>query len=211
MEKDKAVEPVQLILASASPRRRELLSLTGASFTVVPAAVDESLLPAEDPEHYVRRLAAEKGRVVLQRWSEEGSEQGQSEVPLVVAADTVVVLGKEVLGKPGSPDEARRMLLSLQGRSHEVMTGFSVQSPSAVRVSVARTTVEFAPLSEAEIERYISTGEPFDKAGAYAIQGRGAVFVRQIHGSYTNVVGLPVVEVVEALGEFPEWGRVISS
>lgn len=209
MKTGKTVEPVQLILASASPRRNELLSLTGASFTVVPAAVDESLLPDEEAEHYVRRLAEEKGRVVLERWSAEG--QGQGEVPLVLAADTVVVLGKEVLGKPSSPAEARRMLTALQGRSHEVMTGFSVQSPNTVRISVVRTTVEFAPLSEAEIERYISTGEPFDKAGAYAIQGRGAVFVRQIQGSYTNVVGLPVVEVVEALGEFPEWCRVIGS
>lgn len=175
----------QLILASASPRRRELLASLGLAFGVRPVAIDESPLDGEAPDAYVERLAVAKA-------SAEGAA-GE----LVLAADTVVALDDELLGKPADPAEARAMLARLAGRRHEVFTGVALRDPHAERLerSVARTSVDIAPLSADRIAWYVDTGEPLDKAGAYAIQGLGALFVTHIEGNYTNVVGLPLPAV----------------
>ena len=170
-----------IILASASPRRAELLRAAGISFAVDPADVDETPLPGEEPEAHVRRLAELKGRRVA------GRHPGEA----VLAADTVVVIDSTILGKPVDPPDARRMLQLLSGRTHSVLTGVCVVSDE-VQLGVARTEVEFARLSPAEIDWYVATGEPVDKAGAYAIQGIASRFVVAIQGSYSNVVGLPV-------------------
>lgn len=170
-----------LILASASPRRAELLRAAAIPFEVVVANVDESVLPGEKPRDHVRRLAEAKARAVADRMAGR----------LVLAADTVVVVDGLILGKPADQADARRMLRLLSGRGHEVMTGVCLDR----RVEVAVTTVEFAPLSDAEIEWYVASGEPADKAGAYAIQGLASRFVTRLEGSYSNVVGLPVTLV----------------
>ena len=181
---------MRLILASASPRRAELLGAAGIQFDVLPADVNESVLPNESAEHHVRRLAKAKACAVLPR----------ADSRPVLAADTVVVVAGEILGKPADEPDARRMLRLLSGRSHEVMTGVCLvrhEGGKGGEVSlsasdVAVTTVEFAPLTEAEIDWYVASGEPRDKAGAYAIQGLASRFVTRIDGSYSNVVGLPV-------------------
>ncbi|MBI4886820.1 MAG: septum formation inhibitor Maf [Acidobacteria bacterium] len=178
---------MRLILASASPRRAELLRAAGIAFDVMPAGVDEALLPGETPEEHVRRLAGAKARAVAAR---AGGRP-------VLAADTVVVVGDQILGKPEGDDDARRMLRLLSGRAHDVLTGVTLVwgVPEACLSEVATTTVEFGPLSEAEIGWYVASGEPADKAGAYAIQGLASRFVTRIEGSYSNVVGLPVALV----------------
>jgi septum formation protein len=181
------VESARLILASQSPRRRELLGLLGLSPEIRPASTDEARRPGEAPEAYVRRVAAEKAAAV------EGA--------LVLAADTAVVLGDEVLGKPRDPDDARRMLRALSGTAHRVLTGVCLRRarpPAAAEVLVS-TEVLFAPLTEAEIGWYVATGEPLDKAGAYALQGTGGALVREVRGSVSNVVGLPLRETAELL------------
>jgi septum formation protein len=178
-----------LVLASASPRRAELLRAAGIPFEVAPADVDESVTPAESPEQYARRMAETKARVVMSR------------VPrrIVLAADTVVVVDHHTLGKPADREDATRMLHLLSGRTHQVITAVACGSDGDVDTRVETTTVEFAPLSAAEIDWYVDSGEPFDKAGAYAIQGLASRFVRQIAGSYSNVVGLPLALVYEML------------
>jgi len=174
---------VRLILASASPRRAELLRAAGIQFDVLPADIDESVFPDKSAEHHVRRLAEAKACAVLPR------ADGRP----VLAADTVVVVTGEILGKPADEGDARRMLRLLSGRSHEVVTGVCLVRHEDLSTSeVAVTTVEFAPLTEAEIDWYVASGEPRDKAGAYAIQGLASRFVTRIDGSYSNVVGLPV-------------------
>jgi septum formation protein len=179
--------PDRLILASASPRRAELLRAAGIEFDVRPAAVDESILPGESPERYVRRVAEAKADAVF--------EPG---VPAVLSADTVVVIGGRILGKPDDVQEATAMLRLLSGQTHEVVTGVCLVSGGHGQVTrVDRTRVEFAPLTERELDWYVASGEPMDKAGAYAIQGRASRFVRRIEGSYSNVVGLPVALVYE--------------
>jgi septum formation protein len=180
-----------IVLASASPRRAELLASAGVRFIIVPSRVVEERLPAEAPEHFVRRLAAAKAGDVA-----AGRTAG-----VVVGADTEVVLDGEVLGKPRDDDDARAMLLRLAGRAHDVITGYAVYDAARRRGEdgAVRTRVEFAMVSRAEIDAYVATGEPRGKAGAYAIQGRAAGMIRQIEGSYTNVVGLPLREVLEAL------------
>ena len=187
---------MRLILASASPRRSELLRAAGIQFDVLPADVDESVLPGETAEHHVRRLAEAKACAVLPR---AGGRP-------VLSADTVVVVAGEILGKPVDEGDARRMLRMLSGRSHEVMTGVCLRCHEGGRGKgggilpspfheVVVTTVEFAPLTAAEIDWYVASGEPRDKAGAYAVQGLGSRFVTRIEGSYSNVVGLPVAVV----------------
>ena len=181
---------VPLILASASPRRAELLRAAGFAFEVRPFHIDESIHDGEPPRAYVRRLAAEKARVAA------AAAAGR----YVLAADTAVVVDEEILGKPEGAVDAARMLRRLAGRAHHVLTGVCLVSPEGaanpgMRSHVEETTVEFAPLSTAEIEWYVATGEPMDKAGAYAIQGFASRFVQRIHGSYSNVVGLPVSPV----------------
>ena len=184
-----SIEGVRLILASASPRRAELLRAAGIDVDVLPANVDESVVAGESPETHVRRLAEAKARAVRRQAGERP----------ILAADTVVVVDGGILGKPTDHDDARRMLRMLSGRAHEVMTGVTLADAGAgtVQTEVAATTVEFAPLTEAEIAWYVGSGEAADKAGAYAIQGRASRFVTRISGSYTNVVGLPVALVYD--------------
>ena len=174
--------PLHLVLASGSPRRRQLLAGLGIEAEVRPADVDETPLAGEAAEPYVLRLAASKARA-----RGKGDE-------LVLAADTVVVLDGDLLGKPRDPDDARHMLRRLSGRDHEVLTGVAVFHPARDRSwsEVARTRVEMARLSAQEIDWYVASGEPMDKAGAYAIQGLGALFVERLEGNYSNVVGLPI-------------------
>jgi septum formation protein len=180
-----------IVLASASPRRADLLASAGLSFIVVPSRVIEERLPGEVPEQFVRRLASAKARDVA-----AGRRDG-----VVLGADTEVVLDGEVLGKPRDDADARAMLEQLSGRGHDVLTGYEVYDAAARRGDggLIRTRVEFAPLSRADIDAYVATGEPRGKAGAYAIQGRAAGMIRRIEGSYTNVVGLPLCEVLETL------------
>ncbi len=180
-----------LILASASPRRRYLLEQAGLSFTVIPSAFDEEAVPFTEPESHVKALA--RGKT-----AEVGNRHPGS---WVIGADTEVTFGDGVLGKPKSMDKAREMLRRLSGQTHQVFTGYCLYSKlrNVDRCDAVRTDVVFKRLSEEEIEWYIHTDEPFDKAGAYAIQGLGAALVRRINGSYTNVVGLPVCEIVEWL------------
>lgn len=181
----------QLILASASPRRAELLASAGIQCFVVPSGVAEDLLPGERPGDRVARLARTKARDVAQ------TTDGR----FFLGADTVVVLDGEMLGKPRDATDAERMLGRLSGRTHEVMTGYEVYDKLGTRGcgEVVTTRVEFKSLSPREIRAYVATGCSYDKAGAYAIQGRAAYMVRRVEGSYTNVVGLPLCEVVETL------------
>lgn len=182
--------PLRFILASASPRRSQLLKQLGIEFEVQPADVDESMLPGEGPGAYVERLARFKAREVAAR----------SPGSLVLGADTAVVIGDEVLGKPGSPQAARRMLTSLSGRSHRVLTGIALAG-ARQRSRVIETEIDFRALSGPEIDWYIGTGEPMDKAGAYGAQGIGGFLIHAIRGSYSNVVGLPLEETLETLSE----------
>ncbi len=178
-----------LILASRSPRRAELLRLVGARFEIVPADVDERALPEERAESHVLRLAEAKARVAVGETALAAAEE-----TLTLGADTVVTLDRAILGKPAGDAEARRMLESLSGRVHEVWTGLFLFDPAHDRGvgEAVRSIVKFSRLEPDEIDRYVATGEPLDKAGAYAVQGYGAAFVEAIEGSYTNVVGLPL-------------------
>jgi septum formation protein len=169
-----------LILASSSPRRAELLRAAGINFIVRAAGVDETAALDESPRDYVTRLSREKACAVVQ-----GDE-------LALGADTTVVINGEILGKPADTEEAGRMLRALSGQWHEVLTGVTLARVDRVISAVSSTRVKFAELSSAEINWYISTGEPMDKAGAYAIQGHASLFVESIEGSYSNVVGLPM-------------------
>ncbi|HEV8524497.1 MAG TPA: Maf family protein [Terriglobales bacterium] len=181
----------KLILASASPRRAELLRNAGIEFEVVPAQVRESRQPGESPEELVRRLAQEKAQSVAMR---ELSR-------LVLGADTEVVIEGEVLGKPGDAEDAARMLRRLSGRSHLVTTGVCLLGPGVADTRTETTLVSFDQLSEDEIRDYIASGEPMDKAGAYAIQGIASRWITRLEGCYFNVVGLPVPLVYRMLQE----------
>jgi septum formation protein len=192
-----------LILASASPRRRELLTQLAIPFTVMPAHIDEQPYPKEVPHAYVVRVAQAKAQHVAQ----------QCPTAIVLGADTVVVLDQEMLGKPRSADNARQMLSRLSGRQHTVITGLAVvhHAQHFVRLDTVRTLVCFRALTPADIDGYLATGEPFDKAGAYAVQGIGGAFVASLEGCYTNVVGLPVrrtAALLRAAGLLPEDRRV---
>ncbi len=181
----------KLVLASASPRRRELLASLGLEFEVRVPQIDETPEPGESPRAYCERLAVEKAAAV---------EAAHGTV--VVAADTIVVLGDRILGKPADESEAFEMLSSLSGQTHRVITGACVKKNKNTEVFSVSTDVAFRLLSIKEIETYIATGCPMDKAGAYAIQGGAAHMVRSINGSYTNVVGLPLCELHEVLNSF---------
>jgi septum formation protein len=185
-----------LVLASASPRRAELLATIGARFAIRPPQVDESTRAHEAAHDYVARVARAKVEAV----QEPGT--------VVVAADTIVVVDDEILGKPTDEDTARSMLTRLSGRAHEVLTGLAVavtppgpNGDRSVTHTVVTTHVWFAELTAEAIDWYVATGEPFDKAGAYGIQGRGGLFVQYLHGSYQNVVGLPLADLDELLAE----------
>jgi septum formation protein len=180
----------RIVLASASPRRAELLRAAGIDFEVQPANVDEAIATGESPNEYVCRLAEAKARLVHERDVRR----------IVLAADTAVVVDAHILGKPLDDTDASRMLRLLSGRTHEVLTAVSIFHPGQiVDTRVDTATVEFAPLSDADIDWYVSSGEPMDKAGAYAVQGLASRFVTRIEGSYSNVVGLPVALVYQML------------
>jgi septum formation protein len=188
----------RLVLASRSPRRKELLERLGLALEIAPAELDEAPRAGETPRRHVRRLAAGKAREAAKGLEGEGPA-------FVIGADTEVVVDGQVLGKPADLEDARRMLRLLSGRTHEVITGYAIlpvtgQDPASRGLSgIVSTQVEFKALDEDEIDAYLATGEPMHKAGAYAIQGVGAFLVRRIRGSHSNVIGLPVCEVVEAL------------
>ena len=184
-----------LILASGSSRRQELLRNAGFTFEVRPSSIPEEPRPDETPEAFVQRMAAEKALEVAARSPAES---------LVLGADTVVVVGAEILNKPGNSEEAARILRELSGRSHRVLTGVClVKAPRTIEArGESDTRVWFRPLAEDEIRDYVATGEPLDKAGAYGIQGRASRFVTRIEGCYFNVVGLPVALVDEMLRPF---------
>lgn len=191
----------KLILASASPRRAEILRNAGFDFDVVSAHADESLHPNEAATDYVRRLAEEKARTAARRLAKDAA----SDSVLVVGADTVVVIGNEILGKPSSAANARDMLRRLSGKTHDVYTGLAVlQGNGVAHTAVEKTCVTFEPLNEEEIEDYIASGEPFDKAGAYAIQGRGGKLISRIEGCYFNVMGLPLARLYAILRDLNE-------
>ena len=181
----------RLVLASASPRRAEMLKLLGVDFDRLPGDIDETFLEGETPREHVLRLS--EGKAAL-------AARGRPDA-WILGADTIVVVAGEILGKPGSPAEAAAMLEQLSGRKHEVLTGFAIiRQDLGIRVrEVVRSIVLFREISGDEMAWYTGTSEPYDKAGAYAVQGMGACFVREIRGSFSNVVGLPLCEVFEAL------------
>ncbi len=182
---------MKFILASASPRRRELLASIGLDFEVLPSHVPEVHQEGEAPEEYVARLSRDKARALASehpdRW--------------IIAADTTVLLGEELLEKPADAADAARMLGTIAGKTHVVYTGVTVENVSRDyrETRVAESEVRMLPLAPDEIEWYVRTGEPLDKAGAYAVQGIGAMFIDSIHGSYTNVVGLPLATLFQML------------
>ncbi len=198
----------KIILASSSPRRKDLLESAGFEVKIFKPEVDETPRKGESPAALVRRLSQEKA---LTAFAAVSSKTSDPRPTLFVAADTIVVdpLGKRILGKPTSRADASKMLKSLSGKSHTVLTGFTVlyktQSKKIAVHSalskVVRTRVTIKPLTNVAIERYLNSGEPFDKAGSYAAQGIGMGFIEKIVGSYTNVVGLPMTEVIEAMEE----------
>jgi len=185
-------EACDLLLASASPRRAEILRLMGVSFRVVPARIDESVVSREEPAIYVRRIALSKAETVSAR-------TGRAQP--VLAADTAVVIDDLILGKPDGPQSAGAMLERLSGRWHDVYSGVAITHRNAEVVNV-RTRVKFRSIEAHEIQAYWSSGEPLDKAGGYAIQGLGGAFVERIDGSYSNVVGLPLVETLALLDKY---------
>ncbi len=181
---------MQLILASQSPRRKQLMGLYGLPFTVRVADIDETMDPAQPAQQEVARVARLKALAV----SREAGD-------IVVAADTIVVCEGKVLGKPRDAAEAKQMLSLLSGRDHQVMTGVAVLRDGESRVFTEITDLHFRPLSAAEIDRYVASGEPMDKAGAYGIQGGAALFCQKMVGDYYNVMGLPVCRLGQVLGE----------
>ena len=184
-----------LILASKSPRRRELLAQMGLTdFEIHPAVGEELAEPGLTPPELVQALALHKAREVAEKFAHPGD--------LVIGADTIVVLDDQVLGKPHDQAHALEMLTALSGREHHVYTGVAVLQNGRELAQVEDTAVWFRDASEAELNRYIATGEPMDKAGAYGIQGRGGLLVSRIEGDYTNVVGLPIVRLASMLAQF---------
>jgi septum formation protein len=191
-----------LRLASASPRRRQLLDLIGVNHVITPADIDETPHVAEPADRYVMRLAREKAEAIWARYQD---------LP-VLAADTTVVVDTEILGKPESESDAQAMLGKLSGREHLVHTGIALRTRNGVKVGISTTRVSFLPLTPAQIRAYWASGEPQGKAGAYAIQGLGAVFVSNISGSYTGVMGLPLCETAAMLRAHgvPVWNGAFS-
>lgn len=192
---------MDLILASASPRRSELLKNAGYDFTISVSDVDESVYKNLSPENMVRELAIAKARAVAVNHPKS----------VVIGSDTIVVLNDKVLVKPESEADAKQMLLSLSGKKHTVCTGVCAFSGTEHKAFVSKTEVEFFSLSQEEIDHYVSTGEPMDKAGAYGIQGYGSTLVRSITGDYFTVMGLPIALTARLLSQFGVQGKVISA
>ncbi len=192
-----------LVLASASPRRRELLTQAGYTFAVQPAHINEDLRPEEDPIADVTRLAREKAEVIFRELSASDSRQSDncanSDPLCVLGADTTVTLDNHILAKPENQADAARMLRLLSGRTHRVITGVALATQAGTQVAAEVTAVRFNTLSDEEIAAYVATDEPMDKAGAYAIQGRAARWIPRIEGCYFNVVGLPLALVTHML------------
>jgi septum formation protein len=197
-----------LVLASASPRRRQLLAQAGFTFEVRPAHIPEDPRPGEDPIVYVTRLAREKAQVVFDQITAnaaseavDAAKSGAIDIsPLaVLGADTTVTLDGQILGKPEDPDDAARILRTLSGRSHRVVTGVALVTQEAVEVAAEVTAVQFLTLSDEEIAAYVASGEPMDKAGAYGIQGLAARWIPRVEGCYFNVMGLPLALVATML------------
>jgi septum formation protein len=189
-----------LVLASASPRRRALLAQVGYQFQVHPAHIPEDPLPDEDPIVYVTRLARQKAETVFRDFTAASPTPEKSDKPLVVlGADTTVTLDSAILGKPEDAADAARMLRLLSGRTHRVITGVAVVTGERTEVAAEATAVRFLTLSEAEIAAYVASGEPMDKAGAYAIQGQAARWIPRIEGCYFNVMGLPLALICSLL------------
>lgn len=184
---------MKIILASASPRRKELLTLAGIPFEAHPVNADETITCCTPPEGAVMMLASRKAQLAAEQFPDD----------LIIGADTIVAVGKRIYGKPATEEEAFEMLSALSGKKHQVFTGVCIYNKSGDRNAFCtRTDVTFFPLSEDEIWAYIATGEPMDKAGAYGIQGKGALLVKKIEGDYYNVVGLPVSRLVRELKSF---------
>lgn len=194
----------KLILASASPRRSQLLSNLGLEFTVVASQVDEAIAPGLSPGQAVTDLASRKALAVAEKLSIEAKSSPNQEATVIIAADTIVVNEGNLLGKPVSEEEAMNMLLSLSGKKHEVYTGLALVAfeGGVARAPLTRSVVSkvcFRRLEPAEIKAYVASGEPMDKAGAYAMQGKASAFVQSIEGCYTNIIGLPMPELVTML------------
>lgn len=184
---------MKIILASASPRRKELMALAGIPFEARPVDADETILCCTPPEGAVMMLATRKAQLAAEHFPDN----------LIIGADTIVAVGKHIYGKPDTSEEAFEMLSALSGKTHQVFTGVCIYTKSGHRNAFCtRTDVTFFPLSEEEIRAYIATGEPMDKAGAYGIQGKGALLVEKIDGDYYNVVGLPISRLVRELKSF---------
>ena len=179
------------ILASASPRRKELLRSVGLKLKIIPAHVDETHINGESPQTHVRRLSSDKATVIAD----------QHPKALVLGADTIVVIDGRILGKPKNKRQACEMLTRLSDREHKVFTGFTLAhvTTKVYKTKVIQSAVRFKKISPEEMEWYVSCDEPYDKAGGYAVQGKGASFIKSIRGSYTNVIGLPLCEVLEEL------------
>jgi septum formation protein len=193
---------LDLTLASASPRRAELLQRLGLRLQVLPAGIDEAPLADERPPAYARRVAADKLAAVL------AQTPGVADRAPVLSADTIVVLGNRVLGKPGGPEEAAEMLAALAGRRHEVMTAYRIEHKGQLAERLVTTAVSFRLIGADEIGAYVASGEWQGKAGGYAIQGIAAVFASEVRGSFTNVVGLPLAEAIadlRAVGGLARW------
>jgi septum formation protein len=203
---------MRLILASASPRRAELLRAAGYAFDVVVADVDESIRPGESPATYVRRLAAEKSAAaqsqVVSGFSRtgEGPPEGGRHLQVILGADTTVVVDGEILGKPRDDRDGAMMLRRLSGRTHQVLTGVSLRQGAYELGRVETTDVAFRALTDEDVAWYVASGEGRDKAGGYAIQGLASRFIQRIDGSYSNVVGLPVACIAELLPEIRHGG-----
>jgi len=182
------------ILASESPRRREILKSVGLKFKIVPAHVNEDYLAGESPREHVQRLSYNKAMAVATLYPKAW----------VLGADTIVVINGNILGKPKDKAQAKKMLKQLSGREHKVFTGFTIANIAgkAFSTKVVQSAVRFKTISPEELDWYIACDEPYDKAGGYAIQGKGAYFIQSIRGSYTNVIGLPLCEVLEELKKF---------
>ena len=193
-----------IILASASPRRKELLEKIGLKFVVEPSESEEEIDSELEPDEFVRQISIKKAKSVAVRHKNA----------IIIAADTIGVIGKKILGKPHTENEARKMLHEISGKSHLVITGFTVLDTATNKIlsRTVNTKVYIKKLTKQEIDAYVKTGEPMDKAGAYAIQGRGAVIVEKIEGDYYNVMGLPLNALAEALKEFGinVWGHTPS-
>lgn len=188
-------QPFRLILASASPRRRELLAQAGYVFEVDAAHIDESPRPNEAPAAYVQRLAEEKAQAVLAKHPDHTGNL------IVLGADTTVVYGNEIFAKPAAAADAQRMLRTLSGRTHQVLTGIAAATHRGVASAVESTDVVFSEIPAVELDLYCATPEPLDKAGAYGIQGYAARWIPRIHGDYFNVMGLPIARVVRLIEE----------